>query len=77
MLGLLTVVKSQITLHCNFIVIYIYIYLRLKFSRNVACRICVGNIGGAVEQFEVLCGEVVSVGEFTYLGDRVSVKWRM
>ena len=25
-----------------------------------------------MEQEEKLCGEVVSVGEFTYLGDRVS-----
>ena len=42
------------------------------FSRNVDCRKCEGNIGEAVEQEERLCEEVETVGEFTYLGDRVS-----
>ena len=31
-----------------------------------------GNIGEAMEQDEKLCDEVETVGEFTYLGDRVS-----
>ena len=43
-----------------------------KFSRNVTCRKCEGNIGEAVEQEEKLCDEVETVSEFTYLGDRVS-----
>ena len=42
------------------------------FSRNVACRKCDGNIGVAVEQEAKLFDEVETVGEFTYLGDRVS-----
>ena len=44
-----------------------------KFSRNYACRKREGNIGEAVDQEEKLCNEVKSVGEFAYLGDRVSV----
>ena len=44
----------------------------LKFSWNFTCRKCDGNIVEAVEQEETLCGEVESVMEFTYLGDRVS-----
>ena len=40
--------------------------------RNFACRICEGNIGEAVEQDEKLCDAVETVGEFTFLGDRVS-----
>ena len=43
-----------------------------KFSRNFACRKCEGNIGEAVEQYEMLCDEVETVREFIYLGDRVS-----
>ena len=44
----------------------------LKFSRNFICRKCEGNIGEAVEQEVMLCDEVETVSEFTYLGDRVS-----
>ena len=44
----------------------------LKFSRNLTCIKCEGNIGEAVEQEERLCDEVETVREFTYLGDRVS-----
>ena len=44
----------------------------LRFSRNSACRKCVGNIGEPVEQEEKLYNEVETVREFTYLGDRVS-----
>ena len=44
-----------------------------KFSRNFACRKCDVIIGEAVEQEEKLCGEVETVRELTYLGDRVSV----
>ena len=43
-----------------------------KFSRNLACRKCEGNIGQAVEQEEMLCDEVETVREFTYLSDMVS-----
>ena len=44
--------------------------LTAKFSRNIACRKCEGNIGEAVEQ-EVKLGDIVeTVREFTYLGDR-------
>ena len=43
-----------------------------KFSRNVTCRKCDGNIGEAVEQDETSCDEVETVSEFTYLGNRVS-----
>ena len=43
-----------------------------KFSRNFTCRKCEGNIGEAVELEEKLC-EVLTVREFTYLGDRVNV----
>ena len=43
-----------------------------KFSRNSTCRKCEVNIGEAVEQEEKLCGDVETVREFTYLGDRVS-----
>ena len=43
-----------------------------EFSRNYACRRCEGNIGEAVDQAGKLCGEVETVKEFTYLGDRVS-----
>ena len=42
-----------------------------KFSSNFPCSKCEGNIGEAVEQEEKLCDEVKTVGEFTYLGDRV------
>ena len=41
------------------------------FSRNFTCSNCEGNIGEAVEQEVKLCDEVETVGEFTYLGDRV------
>ena len=43
-----------------------------KFSINFARRKCKANIGEAVEQEVKLCDEVEAVGEFTYLGDRVS-----
>ena len=43
-----------------------------KFSRNLTCRKCEGNIGEAVEQKETSCDEVATVMEFTYLGDTVS-----
>ena len=42
-----------------------------KFNRNLACRICEGNIGESVEQEEKLCGEVETVRGFTYLCHRV------
>ena len=42
-----------------------------KCSKNFACRKCEGNIGEAVEQKVILCIEVETVREFTYLGDRV------
>ena len=44
-----------------------------KFSKNITCRKCEGNIGEAVEQEETLCNEVETVREDTYLGDRVSI----
>ena len=52
-------------------------YVRMKrmtpnFQRRFACRKCDVNIGEAVEQTEMLCDEVETVREFTYLGDRVS-----
>ena len=40
-------------------------------SRNITCSNCEGNIGEAVEQEVRLCDEVETVGEFTYLGDRL------
>ena len=43
-----------------------------KFSRNVTCRKCEGNIGEAVELLVKLCDEVETLSEFTYLGVRVS-----
>ena len=43
-----------------------------KFSRNFTCRKCDVDIGEAVEQELQLCDEEETVGEFTYLGDRVS-----
>ena len=43
-----------------------------KLSKNFTCRKYEGNIGEAVEQEEMLCDEVETVMEFTYLGDRVS-----
>ena len=43
-----------------------------KFLRNIICRKCEGNIGEAVGHKEKLCDEVETVGEFTYLGDRMS-----
>ena len=47
-----------------------------KGDRNVfkkfCSRTCEGSIGEAVEQEERLCGEVETVSEFTYFGDRVS-----
>ena len=43
-----------------------------KFSRNLTCRKCEGNIGEAAEQEVKLCDEVKIVRESTYLGDRVS-----
>ena len=42
------------------------------FSRNFACRKCVGNIGEVVEQKERPCDEVETGWIFTYLGVRVS-----
>ena len=44
-----------------------------KFSRNLTCKKCEVNIGEAVEQEVMLCDEVETVREFTYLGDRVSI----
>ena len=43
-----------------------------KFSKNIPCRKCLGNIGEVVEQEEKLCIEVETVRGFTYLGDWVS-----
>ena len=43
-----------------------------KFSRNIVCRTCEGNIREAVEHEDMLCDEVETVGEFTYRGDKVS-----
>ena len=43
-----------------------------KFSRNLTCRKCEGNIGEAVEQEETLSVEVETVSEFTFLGDKMS-----
>ena len=43
-----------------------------KITRHFSCRKCDGNIGEAVEQEEILCDEVETMREFTYLGDRVS-----
>ena len=43
-----------------------------KFSVNFTCRECQGNIGETVEQEEKLCNEVETVGELTYLGDKLS-----
>ena len=43
-----------------------------KFSINITCRKCEGNIGDAVEQEERSCDEVETVCEFTYLGDRIN-----
>ena len=43
-----------------------------KFSRNVTCRKCEGNIGEAVEQEVKLCDKVKTVSVLTHLGDRVS-----
>ena len=43
-----------------------------KFSINLTCRKCEGNIGEAVQQEVKLCDEVKTVSEFTYLSDRVS-----
>ena len=46
----------------------------IKFSSNFTCRKCEGNIVEAVEQEVMLCNEVETVSEFTYLGD---CRWRM
>ena len=46
------------------------------FSRYFACRKCDGNIGEAMDQEEKLCDELINVGEFTYLGNRVSASVR-
>ena len=40
-------------------------------SRLFTCRKCELNIGETVEQDKRLCGEVDTVGEFTYPCDRV------
>ena len=47
-----------------------------KFSRNLTCRKCDGNIGEAVEQEVSLCDEVETVREFMYLGDSVTAGTR-
>ena len=41
-------------------------------ARNLAYSECEENIGDAVEQKEMLCGEVKTVRKFTFLGDRVN-----
>ena len=43
-----------------------------EFSRNFACRKCVGNIDEGVEQEEKLCDGMEIVSVFAYLGDKVS-----
>ena len=43
-----------------------------KFSRDFTCIKCEGNIGEAVELEVMLCDEVETVCEFTYLGVSVS-----
>ena len=67
--------NSVLCLHCA-----IWIHSRCPgvkmvtpmFKINFTCRKCEGNIGEAVEQEVKLCGEVETVSEFTYPGDRVS-----
>ena len=44
-----------------------------KVFRNFTCRKCVGNIGEAVEQKEMLCDEIEAGIEFT----QGECKWRM
>ena len=46
--------------------------MTIEFPRKLACRKCERNIVEAVEKEETYCDEVETVGEFTYLGDRVS-----
>ena len=41
-------------------------------SKSIQGILHVENIGEAVEQEETLCDVLETVGEFTYLGDRVS-----
>ena len=43
-----------------------------RFSRNLLCRKCEGNIGEAAWRERTLSVEVETAREFTYLGDRVS-----
>ena len=45
-----------------------------RFSCNLACRKCEGNIGDSLEQDEKQCDEVETVIEYTCQGD---YKWRM
>ena len=42
-----------------------------KFSTNVVCKKCDGNIGEAMEQVDKLYDEVDTVREFAYLGARL------
>ena len=44
-----------------------------KFSRNFVCRKCELKIGEVMEQEEMLCDEVESVKEFTYIGYMVNI----
>ena len=45
--------------------------MTVKYSGNVTCGKCKGNIGEAVRQEET-CDEVETVREFTYLCDWMS-----
>ena len=44
-----------------------------KFSRNLTCRKCEWNIGEAVEQKGMLCGEVVVVVSSPHQSPRCGV----
>ena len=42
-----------------------------KFSGNFSCRKCEGNIREIAKQENMLCDEVETLSEITYLGDRL------
>ena len=44
----------------------------LQFCKTFFCRRCLDIVDGTEKPVEVLCGEVETVKEFCYLGDRLN-----
>ena len=72
---------QRLTQHCVYSVVseFLVDLLWRRGDSKVFKKFCLlkmrGDIGEEVEQEDELCDEVQTVGEFTYLGGRVSACW--